>query len=278
MTIAELLSFLGLAWSRLLICPGGLCALIAVWLAEAFERRHKQTGLLFFPTSWLASPITASAVVLPWLGVALLPLPGAAALSRPIDLVAVIGLLEWPRLLAITADLQRGDRARGVQRLAAALNGYPPLILSLLVISLGTETLEVAGLLRIPESAAPLQQTAWFWIGAGALILALPPLIEVGPFALDAPDELRPGLRVRMLGFILIAALPGIALLTRNGAEDWWRIALPPLAIGAALWFFHRSARHQPALRWARMYAGIDLILLLALLAAGLIALRERLA
>ncbi|MDW8213771.1 MAG: hypothetical protein RMJ55_09450, partial [Roseiflexaceae bacterium] len=183
MTIAELLSFLGLAWSRLLIFPGGACVLIAVWLAEAFERRRAQPALLFFPTSWLASPLTASSVVFPWLGVALLPLPGATALSRPIDLVAVIGLLEWPRLLAIAADLQRGNRARGVQRLAAALNGYPPLLLSLLIISLGTGTLEVAGLLRIPESAAPLQQTAWFWIGAGALILALPPLIEVGPFA-----------------------------------------------------------------------------------------------
>lgn len=278
MAIAELLSFLGLAWSRLLIFPGGVCALIAVWLAEAFERRRAQTGFLSFPASWLASPITGSAVVLPWLGVALLPLPGATALSRPIDLVAAIGLLEWSRLLAIAADLRRGDRARGVQRLAAALNGYPPLILSLLVISLGAGTLEVAGLLRIPESAAPLQQTAWFWIGAGALILALPPLIEVGPFALDAPDELRPGLRLRMLGFILVAALPGIALLTRDGAGDWWRIALPPLAIGAALWFFHRSAHHQPALRWARMYVGLDLILLLALLAAGLIALQARLA
>ncbi|MCS6938157.1 MAG: hypothetical protein NZM94_02745, partial [Roseiflexus sp.] len=73
-------------------------------------------------------------------------------------------------------------------------------------------------------------------------------------------------------------ALPGIALLTRDGADDWWRIALPPLAIGAALWVVHRSARQQPALRWARIYAGLDLILLLALLAAGLLALQARLA
>lgn len=277
MTIAELLSFLGLAWSRLLIFPGGACLFIAVWLAESFERRTLQGGVSF-PTSWLTSPLAASALMLPWLGVALLPLPGAAALPRPIDLVAVIGLLEWPRLLAIAADLQGNDRTRGVQRLAAALNGYPPLILSLVLVLLGTGTLEVAGLLRIPEGAAPLQQTVWFWIGAGALILTLPPLIEVGPFALGAPDELRPGLRLRALGFVLIAALPGIALLTRDGANDWWRIALPPLALGAALWVVHRSARHQSALRWARIYAGLDLILLLALLAAGLLALQARLA
>ncbi|MCS6839593.1 MAG: hypothetical protein NZ699_09325 [Roseiflexus sp.] len=278
MTTAELLSFLGLAWSRLLVFPGGACVLIAVWLAEAFERRRAQPALLFFPTSWLTSPLTASAVVLPWLGVALLPLPGATALSRPVDLVAVVGLLEWPRLLAITADLQRGDRTRGVQRLAAALNGYPPLVLSLLLMSLKTGTLEVAGLLRVPEIGAPLQHTAWFWLGAGALILALPPLIEVGPFALDTLDELRPGLRLRTLGFILIAALPGMALLTRDDAEDWWRIALPPLALGGALWVFHSSTRQQSALRWARIYAGLDLILLLALLAAGLLALQARLA
>jgi hypothetical protein len=278
MTIAELLSFLGLAWSRLLIFPGGACLLSAVWLAAAFERRRAQTGLLSFPTSWLTSPLTASAIIFPWLGVALMPLPGAVALSRPIDLIAIIALLEWPRVLAIAADLQGNDRARGVQRLATALNGYPPLVLSLVLVSLGTGTLEVVGLLRIPESAAPLQQTMWFWLGAGALIIALPPLIEVGPFALDARDELRPGLCLRMLGIILIAALPGIALLTRDGADDWWRIALPPLALGGALWMFHRSAHRQTALRWARLYLGYDLLLLLALLTAGLIALQARLA
>ncbi|GIV99474.1 hypothetical protein [Roseiflexus sp.] len=278
MTTAELLSFLGLAWSRLLLFPGGVCLIIAVWLAEAFAQRPTSQGLRSFPTAWLSAPLPASAVALPWLGVALLPLPGAVALSRPIDLATVIALLEWPRLLAISTDLQYGNRARGVQRLAAALNGYPPLILALVLLSLGTGTLEVAGLLRIPDGATPLWQAVWFWLGAGALILALPPLIEIGPFALDAPDELRPGLRLRMLGIILIAALPGVALLTCDGADEWWRTALPPLTLGGALWIVHRSAHRQSALRWARIYLGYDLLLALALLAAGLLALQARLA
>lgn len=204
---------------------------------------------------------------------ALLPLPLAAPLSRPVDLVVIMALLEWPRLLAISVDLHTGERLRGMQRLAAALNGYPPLALALILTAEGTGTLESSGLLRIPEGTAALW---WFWIGVGALILTLPPLLEAGPFALDAPDDLRFGMRLRALGIVLIAALPGIALLTRGGDNDWWRIALPPLALTGAIWLVHRSTRHHSAQRWAHVYLILDVLLALALLAAGLLALRER--
>jgi hypothetical protein len=308
MTLAELLSFLGLAWSRLLIFPGGLCAFVIVWLVGFLEQRRispiappgctgaaalrafsiaslRGTGaaaLRALPGMGAAalrslpgpSPLAASAVVLPWLGVALLPLPLAAPLSRPVDLVVIIALLEWPRLLAITVDLHTGERLRGMQRLAAALNGYPPLALALILTAEGTGTLESMGLLRIPEGTPALW---WFWIGVGALILTLPPLIEAGPFALDAPDDLRFGMRLRALGIVLIAALPGIALLTRGGDNDWWRIALPPLALTGVIWLVHRSTRHHSAQRWAHVYLILDVLLALALLAAGLLALRERL-
>jgi hypothetical protein len=297
MTLAELLSFLGLAWSRLLIFPGGLCAFVIVWLVGFLEQRRISpiappccTGAAALRGMGAAvlrgmgaaalrslpgpSPLAASAVVLPWLGVALLPLPLAAPLSRPVDLVVIIALLEWPRLLAITVDLHTGERLRGMQRLAAALNGYPPLALALILTAEGTGTLESSGLLRIPEGSVALW---WFWLGVGALILTLPPLIEAGPFAIDAPDDLRFGMRLRALGIVLIAALPGIALLTRGGDEDWWRIALPPLALTGAIWLVHRSTRHHSAQRWAHVYLILDVLLTLALLAAGLLALRERL-
>ncbi|MCL6540947.1 MAG: hypothetical protein K6T87_10275 [Roseiflexus sp.] len=297
MTLAELLSFLGLAWSRLLIFPGGLCAFVIVWLIRTIEHRRAPsiaapgcTGaatLRGMGTATLRgmgaaalralpgpSPLAASAVVLPWLGVALLPLPLAAPLSRPVDLVVIMALLEWPRLLAISVDLHTGERLRGMQRLAAALNSYPPLALALILTAEGTGTLESMGLLRIPEGTSALW---WFWIGVGALILTLPPLIEAGPFALDAPDDLRFGMRLRALGIVLITALPGIALLTRGGDEDWWRIALPPLALTGAIWLVHRSTRHHSAQRWAHVYLILDVLLTLALLAAGLLALRERL-
>ena len=319
MTLAELLSFLGLAWSRLLIFPGGLCAFVIVWLIRTIEHRRAPSiaapgctgaatlrgmgaatlrgmgaaalrslpgmgaaALRSLPGMGAAalrslpgpSPLAASAVVLPWLGVALLPLPLAAPLSRPVDLVVIMALLEWPRLLAISVDLHTGERLRGMQRLAAALNGYPPLALALILTAEGTGTLESMGLLRIPEGSVALW---WFWLGVGALILTLPPLIEAGPFALDAPDDLRFGMRLRALGIVLIAALPGIALLTRGGDNDWWRIALPPLALTGVIWLVHRSTRHHSAQRWAHVYLILDVLLALALLAAGLLALRERL-
>ena len=280
MTLAELLSFLGLAWSRLLIFPGGLCAFVIVWLIRTIEHRRAPsiaapgcTGAAVLRSLRGSSPLAASAVVLPWLGVALLPLPLAAPLSRPVDLVVIMALLEWPRLLAISVDLHTGERLRGMQRLAAALNGYPPLALALILTAEGTGTLESMGLLRIPEGTPALW---WFWIGVGALILTLPPLIEAGPFALDAPDDLRFGMRLRALGIVLIAALPGIALLTRGGDNDWWRIALPPLALTGVIWLVHRSTRHHSAQRWAHVYLILDVLLALALLAAGLLALRER--
>jgi hypothetical protein len=308
MTLAELLSFLGLAWSRLLIFPGGLCAFVIVWLIGTIEHRRALPIALPGCTGAAAlrgmgaaalrgtgaavlralrgmgaaalralpgpSPLAASAVVLPWLGVALLPLPLAAPLARPVDLVVIVALLEWPRLLAITVDLHTGERLRGMQRLAAALNGYPPLALALILTAEGTGTLESVGLLRIPEGSVALW---WFWLGVGALILTLPPLLEAGPFALDAPDDLRFSMRLRALGIVLVAALPGIALLTRGGNEEWWRIALPPLALTGAIWLVHRNTRHHSAQRWAHVYLILDVLLALVLLAAGLLALRERL-
>jgi len=275
---------LGLAWSRLLIFPGGLCAFVIVWLVGFLEQRRALPGTGAATLRGMGaaalralpgpSPLAASAVVLPWLGVALLPLPLAAPLSRPVDLVVIMALLEWPRLLAISVDLHTGERLRGMQRLAAALNGYPPLALALILTAEGTGTLESSGLLRIPEGTPALW---WFWIGVGALMLTLLPLIEAGPFALDAPDDLRFSMRLRALGIVLIAALPGIALLTRgDGNEDWWRIALPPLALTSAIWLVHRSTHHHSAQRWAHVYLILDVLLALALLAAGLLALRER--
>jgi hypothetical protein len=108
------------------------------------------------------------------------------------------------------------------------------------------------------------------------LILTLPPLLEAGPFALDAPDDLRFSMRLRALGIVLVVALPGIALLTRGGNEEWWRIALPPLALTGAIWLVHRNTRHHSAQRWAHVYLILDVLLALVLLAAGLLALRER--
>src|SRR4029079_5350517 len=84
------------------------------------------------PGSWL----DLSAIVLPWLGLALLPLPHAAAISHQTDLIAVLALLEWPLLLTLAAELSGcgAPPQRALSRLAAVLNGYPSLILATLVL------------------------------------------------------------------------------------------------------------------------------------------------
>lgn len=303
MTIAELLTLLGLSWSRLFIFPGGLFAFTIVALAEragarrrAAPRQEGRGGSIRFVAGYqrcrsavsgffrsdtcLPSPLAVSAIVPPWLGIALLPLPFAAPAVRPIDIVATVALLEWPRLLAIAADLRAGDRARvkrGTRRLAAALNSYPPLVLSVMLLAQATGTLESAGLLRLPASDAAIIDAAWFWIGVAALALTLPPLLDVGPFAPGAGDEgvIGAGLRLRTLGLILLAVLPWLAWLTR--ADQLWAAWLPPLALAVMLWLFHRATHGASAIRWARMYLAYDALLLLLLLITALLDLRQRL-
>lgn len=279
MTIAELLSLLGLAWLRLLIFPSGLFAL-GIVLALEWATARTSGGMPKYDDIGILS---ASALILPWLGLALLPLPLAAPLARPIDLIALIALLEWPRLLAIAAALRSNNRARtlsGVRRLGGALNSYPPIILAALVMAHATGTLESAGLARLPAAdTAPLEY-AWFWAGALALTLALPPLLELGPFAGGADHGMiRLAMRLRALGIILLAALPWLAPLARDDTPTLLRLLLPapPLLLAALLWAFHRATGGHSVMRWARVYLGYDLALLGLLLAAGLLALRERL-
>lgn len=188
MTASELLALLGRAWFQLLIYPGGLCALALAALLGGLGPRGLpapaalRRGLAgaFAQTD----PAALSALAAPWLGVALLPLPGAAALARPLDLVGVLALLEWPLLLALRAGLRDPDpavrRAAGL-RLAAALNSYPPLLLALLLLARAGGSLQIERLVRLPEAAGPAAATL-HWLGACALLLALPPALGIGPF------------------------------------------------------------------------------------------------
>ncbi|HWQ12861.1 MAG TPA: hypothetical protein VNL77_08675, partial [Roseiflexaceae bacterium] len=189
MTIAELLALVGRAWSRLALYPGGLAVLVALWLAAAppwargretpdargetpdarpetedatedIESRH-------VARSTQHATLTLSSIVLPWLAVALLPLPYAAPLGRPVDLVVALALLEWPRLLAVARDLRdEGGRPRALRRLAAMLNGYPPLVLVALVIGQGAGSLELGLIAAAPQERAPALVRALYWLGA----------------------------------------------------------------------------------------------------------------
>src|SRR5262249_32113737 len=85
-TANELLALLGRAWSRLLIYPGGLTAFGLAWLIHALQNREPRTtqrvpdrepDRLDGSGFWVLGSI-----VLPWLALALLPLPLAVALPR----------------------------------------------------------------------------------------------------------------------------------------------------------------------------------------------------
>ena len=220
MTLNELLALLGRAWSRLLIYPGGITAFAALWLiallqsrepsVESYQRRARAG-------SW---SLALGALVPPWLGLALLPLPPAATLSRQTDLIVALALLEWPLVLAIARELRSDDsaqRAAGVRRLAAAL--------SFVADAIGRAD-------RVAERCGR--------IAAGLL------------------DD---GDRLLTYGF----AGPALA----------WMLS--PAAITALLWGCGRLTAGRAARWWARVYLGLDLVLLLALLWAAYQALQRRL-
>ncbi|HEU5102027.1 MAG TPA: hypothetical protein VFU22_23555 [Roseiflexaceae bacterium] len=306
MTASELLAMLGRAWSRLLLYPGGLAAFAAIWLTLLLSQRRTITKNHEPAAPDRARFSARSSIVLPWLGLALLPLPLAVTLPRQADIVVTLALLEWPQILAIRQALQAGD----TRRLAAALNSYPALILATLALAQPAGSLEIAAIARVPDEQVPKIAGVLHWLGAVALALALAPALGLGPFAdrgqgtgdrergtgdrgqgagdnkalphtpIPNPQPPTPnpylGLRLRALGLIALAALPwaggqdtGLGLLRMFAAAS---------IIAALLWGYDRLARGGLARRWARAYLVLDAALLLALLWAAYAALQNRLA
>jgi hypothetical protein len=270
LTANELLALLGRAWPRLLLYPGGLAAFALVWLIGATKNQEPRTeNRVALPGSRF-SVLGSLAIVAPWLGLALLPLPLVAELSRSIDVVALLALLEWPLLLVLAAELRSGEPAtlaRGTRRLAAALNSYPALVLALLLLASAAGSLDSAALARPPDENTPPRAVLLHWAGAAAVIGALPPALGIGAFAAGASalPWARIGLRLRAIGLVALAALPWFPL-----------VPLPPLAIAALLWAFARLTAGRSARHWARIYLVFDALLLMVLLGAAYAALQER--
>lgn len=277
MTANELLAMLGRAWPRLLLYPGGMAAFALIWLAGRVRRGKSLDGERV--ATALPGALAISAVAAPWLGLALLPLPLSAPLSRRTDLIVALALLEWPLVLTIAAEFRSpapGAEARTARRLAAALNSYPPLILATLALAQSARSFEVEALARPPDATALARDAALHWIGAVALALALAPALGIGPFAAGQPDQrtLRIGLQLRGVGLAALAALPWLAPF----GERPWLMPLPALLLAALLWGFDRAAAGRPARGWARACLALAGLLLLALLWAAAGALRDRLA
>lgn len=305
MTANELLALLGRAWPRLLIYPGGLAAFLLIWLIERTQNRktakpqnrrtedrgsriEDRPAAIFHPRSSVAGWLEASAIVLPWLGLALLPLPHAAGMGRQIDMVAALALLEWPLLLAIAIEVCDcvAARARVARRLAATLNSYPPLILATLLLASAYGSFDTTTLGRPPDASTPARAAWLHWLGAGAWLLALPPALGIGAFATSPPQQpaLRLGLQLRRLGLVALATLPWLPLAAGPDTNDqgnitpaWLWLLVPPLVLTALLWGYSRLTRGRAPQPWARAYLALDATLLAILLWAAYTALQARL-
>jgi hypothetical protein len=284
-TPTELLALLGRAWSRLLLFPGGLFAFAILWLlAQARRRAHAQGAtnptFTYRRAGWLG------ALIAPWLGLALLPLPPAPVLSRQTDLVVVLALLEVPLLVALGRELHAADaelRAVGRRRMAAALNAYPPLILAALALAQAAGSLEPATMARLPAASAPPAALALHWLGATAWVLALAPALGLGPFAPARAGGIQPNTLFKKNPNHQDTKAPAGSTPTILAAAGWFRslggdsvqiglglrqiglvllAALPPMAALGAL--------DEGGLRTWRGLAGWALSpLVLALLLAG---------
>jgi hypothetical protein len=234
--------------------------------------------------SWF---LLLSSIVLPWLGLALLPLPAAAPMNRGTDIIMLFALLEWPRLIAIARELRAAGEARqraGTRRLAAALNSYPTLMLATLALAQPAGSLDIAAYARPPADLAPLSIQVSHWLGAAGWALALAPLLGLGPFQASAPAQHSwrallngwdLGMWIRGCGLAAIAALPWLApfgALAEQGSytiTTLLAIVLAPFALGGMLWCYHRFTAHQSARRWAKAYLALDCALVAALLWAA---------
>jgi hypothetical protein len=162
----------------LLLYPGGLTAFATIWMISTLQNREPRTENRE-PVHHRGSQFAVlGSVALPWLGLALLPLPLAVGLPRQVDIVVTLALLEWPQVLAIRRALRAGD----MRRLAAALNSYPPLILATLALAQSAGSLDIVALARSPGELISGSASVLHWIGAVALALALPPALGIGPF------------------------------------------------------------------------------------------------
>lgn len=256
MRIAELLALLGRSWSRLFLYPGGLALVAALLLlrtvlgkpaAQGAEQRAYQQDTLLAPASPLHFLYYASFVILPWLGLALLPLPFAADIGRSLDLVIALALLEWPRLLLAAHEYRSGQHTR----LAAVLNSYPPLIAAIVLLAAPTGSFESALLMQAPAATTPMFASLAHWSGAVGFILTLPVLLGLGPFSCPAPAAwpLRIGLLLRGIGIVVLAAMPAAGLIPEDAS---WALPLPVGGVALIAWGMHRFGLGRPALPWAR--------------------------
>ncbi|MCS6882217.1 MAG: hypothetical protein RMK84_00630 [Oscillochloridaceae bacterium] len=212
--MGELLGALGLAWPRVVFYPGGLFALAASHLLMRWLAVCGGAPL------WPAPPVTVLDLAPPLAVLTLLPLAPAPPFPFGLDLPVALVLLEWPRFRAAAV---RGSAP------AAVLRDYALPLAAALALAVATGGLELAALLRWPES---VPERALLALGAALWLLGMPRLLRAGPGGAAGA--------LRALGLLLVGALLLLGALAA-GPGQWlpadragW--LLPPLATaGAAL-------------------------------------------
>lgn len=224
----ELIALVGRSWRLLLLYPGGLTALGCVVVVRLLFERPRDLRCGALPR--LGGEIVTAAAWL--LAIALLPLP-QTDWSYPLDLLILLLLLELPHWIDM---LSAPDRAASDTRIAALLNVYPLLALSIAALGQGAGSLVA---LEINRSGGLLH-----WAGIAGWASTLPPLLGLGPWANQQHPGTLPALRrVGHIGLLLAATLPAnddtplvaaligfacivvpLAVLNRwwRGSGEWW--------------------------------------------------------
>lgn len=178
--MSDILGALGQAWSRLLLYPGGLSAVLMVLIVARLRGIPLAT----------VGPFTLLDLLPPLGVITLLPLTPAAPFAYGLDVPTALLMLLWP-------SFRRAARERIAPQ--QMLEWYLPLLIAATALVSVTTTLDLSGLLHWP--AEPLRQLC-FLLGVLAWIAALPPVTSLQSNLAGACSE---------VGLLLIGVLPLIA-------------------------------------------------------------------
>lgn len=216
--MGEWLGTLGFAWSRLLLYPGGLSALLLAWLLSRLllsrnERQaahHDNAGPRAVGLAEVIGDI--SAFITPLLVMSLLPLPHTQFFAYTPDLPTTLALLEWPRLcvLALTGKRPPSSDPKRWHTLCA---GYVLVLLASLVLAQTSGSLRLDVLTRALESPTPTDVLGRV-TGALGWSIAVLPLLQADTLAMPLLSGfLDWGMRLRACGYMLLAALAWLPLI-----------------------------------------------------------------
>jgi len=270
--MGEWLGALGLAWSRLLLYPGGLSALLAAWLLDRVLMTDNQRRAAVMASPEAVSLIGVSAVAAPLLLISLLPLPRSGFFGYTPDLLVGLLLLEWPQLL-LSARMLRTAPGEMAARRQVLIEGYILLLLAILLFMQAAGSFRLDALTREIE---PMFFPGWSLrlAGIAGWSIALLPLLGIGAVTpTPAAGALRWGMQLRSLGHILLAYLPWLPLVQAAP----WLLPLPLIFLTLLLTLITRFGRRQLTHQWPRLRTGVVAGLILIAVRQTYAALVERL-